>query len=139
MKKVMLAVLLMMFTSVGFSSSDDDLSGSGIHSTFHWECHFAETVENGDRIFLKARCDQDDGPMVHTSIRLRDLHNSNGQLTNGFGCSNATFHKSCRNIDIKGKKLYADCRDNKGNYITSKVSITSVHVKRGHLIMPLCE
>lgn len=82
---------------------------------------------------LHGECRNDNGKWVTSSFKYKscdsDIWNDDGELTckekRSSDVPGGSYQRSCRNYYVEGKKLYGDCRNERGKWVTSSFKYKS--------------
>ena len=83
---------------------------------------------------LTASCRRMDGSFSNASILIRGIHNNNGVLQFGGMGQASSFQNSCRNIEVVGSTLSANCRRMDGGFNRTTILIRGIHNNNGVLV-----
>lgn len=82
---------------------------------------------------LSANCRRRDGRFNRTAIRIRGIHNNNGNLVFTNLNTASSFQSSCTNISIAGNTLSANCRRRNGSFNHTSILVPGISNNNGNL------
>lgn len=86
-----------------------------------------------DNDLLRARCLRTNLAERRTSIRVRGIENNNGQLVFVGTNQASSYQNSCREEEIYGATLVAECRRIDGSYQDTSILIPGIQNNNGRL------
>lgn len=82
---------------------------------------------------LSANCRRRNGSFKNTSIRIRGIANSNGNLVSVGLNKGSSYPSSCNRISIAGDTLSASCRRRNGSFNKTAISVRGIKNNNGNL------
>lgn len=108
-------------------------------SSFQKSCTNVRYAQQGGQAMIVADCRRKNGSMMSSSVAIRGIDNTEGDLTHTAGPRNpSTFQRSCRNMSIRmggpsGVQLAGSCRTSQGKYLNATTEIWDIVNNDGKL------